>query len=284
MERRLTDLGYIKSLARRHNFKFDKKYGQNFITDPNVCPKIVKRRGVDKNCGVLEIGTGIGVLTKELCKSAAKVVSVEIDESLRKITDETLGGEENLKIIFADAMKIDLKKLIADEFGSLKVKVCANLPYYITSPIIMMLLEKNLPIESITVMVQKEVADRICAPPAGRDSGAVSLAVEYYCEREKCFFVPAGAFYPQPKVDSTVIKLTLREKKAVNPKNEKQMFNLIRGTFGQRRKTFLNSAAKTMNIPKAEVAEAMKNLNLDINIRPERMTLKNFRDISDLLF
>ncbi|MDE6657613.1 MAG: 16S rRNA (adenine(1518)-N(6)/adenine(1519)-N(6))-dimethyltransferase RsmA, partial [Oscillospiraceae bacterium] len=205
----LTDINYIKQIMENHGFHVSKALGQNFLINPTVCPKIAELGNAKKNFGILEIGTGVGVLTAELAKRAEKVVAIELDEKLFSILDETLAEFNNIKIIHGDAMKIDLKKIISEEFADLQVAVCANLPYYITSPLIMRLLEEKLPIKTITVMVQKEAGQRLCAPVGTRDSGAVTVAVAYYGEAKKLFDVTRGSFLPAPKVDSMVIQIKL---------------------------------------------------------------------------
>ncbi len=284
MSKELTNLSYIKDLASRHGFAFQKSFGQNFIVNAGICPKIVDAAEIDESIGVLEIGTGIGVLTKELCKAAKKVVAVEIDKGLMPVLKETLSEFDNFKVINEDVLKTDLKKLIEEEFSGMDVVVCANLPYYITSPIIMKLLEENLPIKNITVMVQKEAATRICAKEGTRDIGAISLAVKYYSQPNICFNVSPGSFYPPPKVTSSVIRLDILENKNVSPKNEKNMFSLIRAGFNQRRKTLTNGVSAGLSIKKDVIDKALEELNLNKLIRPEQLTLKNFADLSDILF
>ncbi|MEG1782701.1 MAG: 16S rRNA (adenine(1518)-N(6)/adenine(1519)-N(6))-dimethyltransferase RsmA [Oscillospiraceae bacterium] len=284
MSKELTNLSYIKELSRRHGFTFDKKFGQNFIVNPGICPKIAEYSGIDETCGVIEIGTGIGVLTKELALRAKKVVAIEIDDSLLPLLEETLGEFDNIKIIISDVLKVDLAQLISDEFPNMKVMVCANLPYYITSPIIMKLLEDKLDIQSITVMVQKEAAVRICAKEKSREIGAISLAVNYYSTPVVCFNVSPGSFFPPPKVTSSVIRLDVNKQPTVCPKDEKNMFKLIRAAFQQRRKTFVNSVASTLSIPKPQVESALLSIGENPMVRPERLCLKQFSDLSDILF
>ena len=202
----LTDIGTIKDILGRHGFHFSKALGQNFIVNPSVCPRMAEESGIDENCGVIEIGAGIGVLTAELAKRAKKVVCVELDTRLLPILAETLADFDNIEIINQDVLKTDLAALIKEKFEGMPVYVCANLPYYITSPVIMTLLESRLPIEAITVMVQKEAAQRLCAAVGSRLSGAVTVAVDYYAKAEKLFDVSAGSFMPAPKVDSCVIR------------------------------------------------------------------------------
>ncbi len=284
MSKELTNLSYIKDLANRHNFAFQKNFGQNFIVNAGICPKIVEYAEVNENIGVIEIGTGIGVLTKELCKVAKKVVAIEIDKTLMPVINETLAEFNNFKVINKDVLKTDILQIIKEEFEGMEVVVCANLPYYITSPIIMKLLEEKLPIKNITVMVQKEAATRICAKEGTRDIGAISLAVKYYSEPTICFNVSPGSFYPPPKVTSSVIRLDILKEKTVNPKSEKKMFSLIRAGFNQRRKTLVNGVSSGIGIAKQEVETALETLNLNKLSRPEQLTLKNFADLSDILF
>lgn len=280
---RLTDRGFIRELLERHGFTFSKSLGQNFLINPSVCPRMAEAAVQGDNVGVLEIGPGIGVLTNELLKRATKVVAVELDKRLLPVLDETLSEYDNLKVINADVMKLDLHRLIEDEFGSMEVAVCANLPYYITSPIIMKLLEDRLPVNSITVMVQKEAAVRLCAEPGSRDSSAITAAVRYYCDPELLFHVSAGSFMPAPKVDSAVIRLGLREP-SVHPRDEALLFRVIRGAFAQRRKTVLNSLSSSLSLDKGELSDILCKAGVDPGARAERLTLQNFSDISDAVY
>ncbi|MBQ3329620.1 MAG: 16S rRNA (adenine(1518)-N(6)/adenine(1519)-N(6))-dimethyltransferase RsmA [Ruminococcus sp.] len=281
---RLTDISTIKDVMERHGFTFSKALGQNFLINPSVCPRMAEAAVGEKNqdtpCGVLEIGPGIGVLTKELLLRAEKVVAVELDQRLLPVLDETLGGFDNLKVINADVLELDLHQLIAEEFEGMEVVVCANLPYYITSPVIMKLLEDRLPIRSITVMVQKEAAVRLCAEPGTRDSSAITVAVRYYCDPELLFKVSSGSFMPAPKVESAVIQLKLREP-AVHPKKEETFFKVIKGTFSQRRKTVLNSLSSSLSLDKNAVRDILKAARVDETSRAERLTLEDFANISD---
>ena len=283
MTNNLTSLSYIKQLSRKYGFKFDKKYGQNFIINPSVCPRIADSAGIDENSGVIEIGTGIGVLTSRLAQRAKKVVALEIDTSLQPILAETLAEYDNIKVIYQDVLKTDIARLIKQEFGDMPVSVRANLPYYITSPIIMKLLEENLPIDNITVMVQKEAAARICAAAGSREAGAISLAVQYYSRPQVCFYVSPGSFYPPPKVTSSVIRLDIKKEKDVHPASEKNMFRLIKAAFGQRRKTFVNSVSANLYLPKAQVESALSAIGQNPMVRPEKLTLKEFAALSDIL-
>ena len=280
---RLTDRGVIKDILARHGFTFSKALGQNFLINPSVCPRMAEAAAGGGNVGVLEIGPGIGVLTNELLKRAGKVVAVELDKRLLPVLEETLGEYDNLKVINADVMELDLRKLIDDEFKGMDAAVCANLPYYITSPVIMKLLEDRLPVKTITVMVQKEAAQRLCAEPGTRDSSAITAAVRYYCEPELLFHVSAGSFMPAPKVDSAVIRLTLREP-SVAPKSEAAFFKVIKAAFAQRRKTVLNSLSSSLSLDKSEVSDILNTAGVDANARAERLTLQNFADISDVLY
>ena len=256
----LTDLSVIRALCEKYDFALSKGFGQNFIINPGIPTKIVDASGVDKRYGVIEIGPGIGVLTKELAKRAAKVVSIEVDERLPPLLAETMAGVDNFKLVLQDVLKVDLKALIAEEFPGMPVAVCANLPYYITSPIVMKLLGDRLPIESLTVMVQKEAADRLAAVPGTRASSAISCAVNYYATSRLMFTAAPGSFYPAPKVTSAVIRLNVRKTPAVEVPggDEKAFFSLIRAAFSQRRKTAANAIANGLHLPKAQVISALQ--------------------------
>ena len=232
----LTNINVIRDIFERHGFSFSKNLGQNFLINPSVCPKIAEMGNAQSGWGVLEIGTGVGVLTHELAKRADKVAAVEIDGRLIPVLEETLAEHDNVKIINEDVMKADLAGIIAENFSGLKVAVCANLPYYITSPVIMLLLESRLPIESITVMVQKEAGKRLCAEMGTRDAGAVTAAVRYYSEPKMLFSVSRGSFMPAPNVDSCVIRLDVKKEPPVKVTDEKLFFTVGRGAFSQRRK------------------------------------------------
>lgn len=274
----LTDLSTIRSLCDRYGFSLSKGFGQNFIINPGVCPRIAESAGIGPEWGVLEIGPGIGVLTEQLAKRAARVVSVEIDRRLFPLLEETLSGYDNIRIVEGDVLKVDLRQLIADEFAGRPVAVCANLPYYITSPILMRLLEERLPVENITVMVQREAAQRLCAPPGTRQAGAISYAVAYYAQPRQLFTVQPGSFYPAPKVTSAVIRLDVRRTPVGNldPASEKALFAIIRAAFSQRRKTAANGISSGLAADKAEVLAAMAEVGLDQRLRPEQLTLDNF--------
>ena len=279
----LTDISVIKDIFARHGFSFSKALGQNFIVNPSVCPKIAEMGGAAKGVGVIEIGTGVGVLTHELAKRAEKVVAIEIDTRLLPILEETLSEHKNVTIINGDIMKLDLAEIIAEHFQGMEVVVCANLPYYITSPIIMMLLESRLPISAVTVMVQKEAGVRLCAEPGTRDVGAVTIAVRYYSEPELLFNVSRGSFMPAPNVDSCVIRLNLRKDNKYNAADEKFFFRTVRGVFSQRRKNLLNSLSSSMGIDKKTVAAAVEKAGLPANIRPEQLLMEDFIRVSELL-
>ncbi len=272
----LSNINTTKDILKRHGFEFSKSLGQNFLINPGICPKIAKLGGASAGCGVIEIGTGIGVLSSELCKRADKVVAVEIDGRLMPVLDETMAEFSNFKVINEDVLKVDLKKLIADEFAGMPVFVCANLPYYITSPIIMSLLESRIPVEAITVMVQKEAAKRICALPATRNVGAVSIAVRYFSEPKLLFSVSRGSFMPAPNVDSAVIRLDVRRSTPDGVDSEEFFFKFVRAAFSQRRKTLVNSVSNGLGAGKAAVSEALINANIPATARAEQLTMEQF--------
>lgn len=274
----------ISSLLKRHGFTFSKALGQNFIINERICPAMAQSLHANENTGVLEIGPGIGVLTKELCSVAGKVVSVELDNRLFPILSETLSDCGNIEIVEGDALKMDLNALIDEKFtGMSDIKVCANLPYYITSPIIMKLIESKLPVSEIVVMVQKEAADRLAAQIGSRESGALTVAAQYYAEIEKLFDVSRGSFMPQPKVDSAVIKLSVRKEPPVRAENEKRFFEIVRAAFAQRRKTALNSLSSSLNIPKDKVRAALEKIGRNENDRAERFSMDEFAALSALI-
>lgn len=277
---RLSDIGTIKEILGRHGFTFSKSLGQNFLINPSVCPRMAELSGAEKGVGVIEIGPGIGVLTNELCKLADKVVAVELDKRLLPVLDETLAEYDNIKVINADVMELDLNALIADEFEGMDVVVCANLPYYITSPIIMKLLEDKLPIKAITVMVQKEAAQRICAEVGSRMSGAVTVSVNYYAKPSMLFSVSAGSFMPAPKVDSAAIRLDILSKPPVQT-NEKKFFAVIKAAFSQRRKVISNSLSSGLSLSKEKTLEILKSANVPSNARAEKLSLDDFANIAN---
>lgn len=277
----LTDRARLRELLERHGFTFSKAMGQNFLVNPSVCPRMAELGGAAPGVGVLEIGPGVGVLTAELARRAGRVVCVELDSRLPPILAETLAEFDNVEIVLGDVMEVDLQSLIAERFGGMPVVVCANLPYYITTPILMRLLESRLPVDAITVMVQKEAAARLCAAPSERECGAISAAIAYYAEPRVLFPVSAGSFMPAPKVDSAVIRLDLRPKPPVSPGDERLMFELVRGAFAQRRKTVLNALSASLGIGKDELSQAFRTAGVDCGQRAERLTLQQFADLSD---
>lgn len=280
----LTNISVIRDIMERHGFSFSKNLGQNFLINPAVCPKIAEM-GIGeagssgRGFGVLEIGAGVGVLTHELAKRADRVAVVEIDSRLMPVLAETLAEHDNVNVINADVMKADLAGIIAENFHGLRVAVCANLPYYITSPVIMRLLESRLPIESITVMVQKEAAVRLCAQMGTRSAGAVTAAVRYYSEPKMLFNVSRGSFMPAPNVDSCVIRLDVREP-VLNVPDEEFFFRMVRGAFSQRRKNAANSISSALGISKEDVTEALRAAGISVNARPEQLSMEELADIS----
>lgn len=279
----LTDYSTIKRLLARHQFHFSRALGQNFLINPEICPKMVSASGVDKNSDVLEIGAGIGVLTVELAKTAKKVVTLEVDKRLLPVLAETLHDFRNVSVLNEDIMRISLSALFSENFSSEKVTVVANLPYYITSPVIMLLLESHLPLNNLTVMVQKEAAERICAEVGERKSGALTVAVRYYAEPELLFDVPRTCFLPSPNVDSAVIRLTLREIPPVEVEDEKFFFHIVQAAFAQRRKTAVNSLSAGLNLSKPAIAEALRQIGLSPNARAETFTLEQFAKLAEIL-
>ena len=277
-EKNLSSPTYIKKLLKSHNFSLSKSLGQNFLINPSICNKKKKMSGAQDNF-VLEIGTGIGVLTKELAKIAKKVCAVEIDSNLIPVLKETLVEFNNIEIINQDILKVDLQKLFDEKAQNMKICVCANLPYYITSPIIMHLLELNLNIESITVMVQKEAAQRICAAPGSRECGAISLAVRYYSTPKLLFNVSRGSFFPPPNVDSCVIKLEINKTPPIQINNSSKFFELVRTSFSQRRKVLINPLSKKLNISKDSLKNILNDLNISPTVRAEQLSLEQFADI-----
>ncbi len=279
----LTNIGTIKEILSRHGFSFSKGLGQNFIINPDICPKIAENGNAEKGFGIIEIGTGIGVLTAELARRADKVCAVEIDSRLIPVLEETLHEFGNVKIFNEDIMKCDLHRIIKEEFFGLKTAVCANLPYYITSPVIMMLLESRLPVESITVMVQKEAAQRLCAKVGSRESGAITVAVNYYGTAKQLFSVSRGSFMPSPNVDSAVIKIEPRSMPLLDENDEKFFFRMVKSGFSQRRKTAANAVSSMMNIPKDNIYAVLRELGLSENSRIEELDMTQLTEFSKLL-
>ncbi len=279
----LSNIGVIRDILDRHGFRFSKSLGQNFLINPSVCPRIAEMGNAKAGFGVIEIGTGIGVLTNELAKRADKVCAIEIDSRLMPVLAETLAEHKNIKIINDDVLKVDIKKLIDEEFQGLEVAVCANLPYYITSPIIMYLLEQRLPVRSVTVLVQKEAALRLCAELGTRDAGAVTVAVRYFSEPKILFNVSRGSFMPAPNVDSAAVRFDIKDTTPEGVSDEGFFFRTVRATFSQRRKTLVNSVSSGLGADKALVAEAAKKASLPENIRPEQLTMEQFISFSECL-
>ena len=280
---RLSDISTIRAVMEKNGFSFSKALGQNFLINPSVCPRMAALSGAADCAGAVEVGPGIGVLTWELSQVAKKVVSVELDKRLLPVLGETLVDCGNVKIVNADVMMLDLRRMIEEEFGGGQVAVCANLPYYITSPVIMRLLEERLPITSITVMVQKEAAERLCAHPGERACGAVSAAVWYYAEPEILFGVSRGSFMPAPNVDSAVIRLRIRKAPAVDIADEKFFFRVVKAAFAQRRKTAVNSIANTLGKNKQAVTAAFEAAGVPLNARAEALTLEDFASLAGAL-
>ncbi len=279
----LADIKTVESILKPAGFDFKKSLGQNFLINDAVCPAMAAA-ACDGDTGVLEIGPGIGVLTVELSKIAKRVVAIELDDRLRKILPNTLKDCQNVEVIFGDAMKLNLSEIVREKFSDCKkVCVCANLPYYITSPIIMMLLESKLPIENITVMVQKEAAERLCAKVGSREAGAITVAVNYYSEPEILFAVDRNSFMPPPKVDSAVIKLNVRENPPIAVNDEKRFFSLIKAAFAQRRKTLVNTVSNTTDFSKDDIKNALTEMGLSPTVRSEQLTLTEFAELSNIL-
>lgn len=272
-------------ILQKYHFSFQKKFGQNFLIDTHVLDRIIAEAEIHKDDMVLEIGPGIGTMTQYLCESARKVVAVEIDKNLIPILHDTLSEYDNVDIINEDILKLDINKLVDDENQGKPVKVVANLPYYITTPIIMALFEKRVKVASITVMVQKEVAQRIQSGPGTKDYGALSLAVQYYAKPQIVANVPPNCFMPRPNVSSAVIRMTLHQEPVVSVKNEKLMFQLIKASFSQRRKTLVNGIHNSpeLNYTKEQVAQALTQMKKNENVRGETFTLEDFAELADIL-
>lgn len=273
------------AVLQKHQFHPQKKYGQNFLIDPNVLERIVRAADITKEDCVLEIGPGIGTLTQYLAEKAREVLAVEIDRELIPVLEDTLSGYDNIEIINADILKLDVRKLVMEKNEGKPIKVVANLPYYITTPIIMELLESRLPVESITIMVQKEVADRMQSGPGTKDYGALSLAVQYYAKPEIVANVPPNCFLPRPNVGSAVIRLTRYTDPPVHVTDEKFLFALIRASFNQRRKTLLNglSNASGLGLSKEKIAMTIEQMGLSPTVRGESFTLEQFADLANKL-
>lgn len=280
---KLSELSYIKEVLARHGFHFSKAMGQNFLINPGICPRMAAECGADQAAGVIEIGPGMGVLTWELSQAAKKVVAVELDRRLFPVLEETLADCGNVELVEGDILELDLQELIREKFGGEKVCVCANLPYYITSPVLMRLLESDLPLQSVTVMVQKEAAKRICARPGTRECGAVSASVWYHSNPEILFPVSRGSFYPPPNVDSAVIRLSLRQEPPVKVQDKNQFFKIVRAAFSQRRKTAANSIASAGRFTKVQVEQALEAAGAAKSARAEQLTLEQLATLSNAL-
>ncbi len=276
----LTNIGTVREILGKHGFSFSKGLGQNFIINPDICPKIAEYGNAKSGFGILEVGTGIGVLTKELAKRADKVSAVEIDTRLLPILDETLKDFDNVKIYNEDVMKADLLGIIERDFAGLRAAVCANLPYYITSPVIMLLLESHLPIDSITVMVQKEAAQRLCAKVGTRDSGAITVGVNYYGTVRKLFDVSRGSFMPAPNVDSAVIRIDIDKEPRLTSEDEKFFFSIVKAGFSQRRKTMANSLASQLGADKETVYDVLREMGISESVRIEALSMEQLTDFA----
>ena len=284
----MANLGNPKNtieIIQKYEFVFQKKFGQNFLIDTHVLDKIIRAAGVTKEDFVLEIGPGIGTMTQYLAEAAKKVCAVEIDRNLIPILEDTLSGYDNIKIINEDILKVDVARLAEEENGGRPIKVVANLPYYITTPIIMGLFESHVPLENITIMVQKEVADRMQTGPGSKDYGALSLAVQYYAKPYIVANVPPNCFMPRPKVGSAVIRLTTHEKPPVEVEDEKLMFRIIRASFNQRRKTLANGLNNSveLDIPKDVIIKSIDELGKGPSIRGEALTLEEFAALTNMI-
>jgi len=287
-EQRMASLGIPQNtieILQKYHFNFQKKFGQNFLIDTSVLDRIIAAAEITKDDCVLEIGPGIGTMTQYLAESAGEVVAVEIDKNLIPILEDTLSAYDNVTVINDDILKVDVNKIVEEKNGGRPVKVVANLPYYITTPIIMGLFENHVPLKSITIMVQKEVADRMQVGPGTKDYGALSLAVQYYAKPEIVANVPPNCFIPRPNVGSAVIRLTRYEKPPVQVDDEKKMFSLIRASFNQRRKTLVNGLgnAQELGVSKECVAAVLEEMQLSPTVRGEALTLEQFARLSNLL-
>ncbi len=282
---KLTSLNEVKSIMEKHGLRFNKGYGQNFLINEAVPRRIAEECGATSDSGILEIGPGIGTLSQELCKLYKKVVAVEIDTTLIPALGETMAEFDNFKVINADILKVDLNELIKNEFGDMPLTVCANLPYYITTPIIMGLLESGCRFDNITVMIQKEVALRLCAKPGDSDYGSVTASVARYGKASRLFNVSAGSFVPAPKVDSAVIRIEVDKERKYSVKDEKTMTRVIRGAFAQRRKTLVNSLSSEFSeLNKEELTEAVMGASYTPDIRGEKLGITEFALIADSIY
>ena len=279
----LTNIAVIREVLTRHGFTFSKALGQNFLVNPAVCPQMAELCGADENTGVLEIGPGVGVLTKELAMRAKKVVSVELDERLLPVLAQTMQAFDNVTIVNDDILQADLPALFRTHFDGMRVVVCANLPYYITSPVLLRLLESGLPIDAITVMVQKEVAQRLCAQPGSKQAGVLTVYADYYAQPELLFAVSKGSFYPMPQVDSAVVRLTMRPTPAVAVDDPQGFFRFVKAAFSQKRKTLVNAVSSTLSCPKETVLAAVEACGLPPAVRAEALTTAQFGELYSAL-
>jgi len=285
MKYNLSDINTVRAVLARHGFSFSKSLGQNFLIDDTICPRMAEAAVESPEDGVLEIGPGIGVLTAQLGLRAKKVVSVELDRRLIPVLSETLGEFQNVEVVCGDVLKLDLASLLREKFADCrKVSVCANLPYYITSPVIMKLLEERLPLSQIVVMVQKEAAQRLCAEVGTREAGAVTVAVQYYANAQALFSVDRTSFMPAPNVDSAVMRLSVRECPEYALKDEKFFFALVKAAFSQRRKTAQNGISAGLSIKKETIAAALTEIGLRSDIRAEKMTMQDLASLADILY
>ena len=280
---RLSSHRATKDIVDKHGFKFSKSLGQHFLIDDNVIDKIIDGARVKEGDKVIEVGPGIGTLTREMAKRAEKVVAVEIDKNLIPILKETLADFDNTEVVNEDILKVDINKLVDEKLSGGPVKLIANLPYYITTPIVMKFLEEDIPVTDIVVMVQKEVADRMNAVPSTKDYGALSVAVQYYCDTEIVAKAPRHMFIPQPKVDSTVIGLHIREEKKYKADNEQLFFKTVKAAFGQRRKTLLNSLSSMGVLDKAKIKEVLAEAGIDEKRRGETLSIEEFAHLSNII-
>lgn len=278
---KLTSPSTIRYIMDKYGFRFSKSLGQNFLIDEGTVNRIVANAQVGPEDVVLEIGPGIGVMTQVLAAHAEKVVAVEIDSSLLPVLNETLEGLENVEVVHGDILEVDVKALLKEHFGDRKPKVVANLPYYVTTPILMRFLEERLPVSEIVVMIQKEVAERMTASPSTKAYGSLSIAVQYYCEAAVVQKVPPTVFMPQPSVESLVIRLKLREKPCVELINPDFFFKVVKAAFGQRRKTLLNALSAGLSMPKDKILEALEAVELAPNLRGEALTIESFARLAN---
>jgi len=285
MENKLYSPKVMNDILKKYNFRFSKNLGQNFLIDGNILDKICDGINLDKDDEVIEIGPGIGTLTSALAERARKIIAIELDKRLLPILDDTLSSYKNIEFIHGDVLKLDLNNIIEEKFRNKKVKLAANLPYYITTPIIMKLLEQKINLESIIVMVQKEVAERMKASPGSKAYGALSIAVQYYSNPEIVTIVPKNVFIPKPNVDSAVIKLDVYSKPRVDVKDEQLFFSVVKGAFALRRKTLVNSlSSSNLDISKDEIKEILRDLNIKENIRGEKLSIEQFALLADSIY